>query len=417
MHIVYLSADFGVPFFGYKGASVHVRELVGALRRAGHEVSVFSPAIDMACVHADDGLYAVAPSEHYAHLVQELKAFDRFLGRKTRLQQEMRNILYNQTLYDAALPLLRSRQVDVIYERYALFGYAGIRLARELGVPHLLEVNAPLADEQESMRGLELQQLARDAERRIFCESDQVFVVSHALHEFVRACGASASRIQLLPNAVDPQRFVAADDGQAVRAQYGLHGKRVIGFVGSLKPWHGTETLFEAFYRAQSMVPSTHLLIVGDGPCRQDLEAYTQTHALEAVVTFTGNVPYEDIPQYIAAMDITVAPYIPSDNFYYSPLKMFEYMVMGKPVVAGRIGQVEEVLCHRETGMLFEPGDIAQLSAVLTELLRDRELCRRLGSQAKAWVQQERTWENNARQVITTAQRLRQEYGLVATTS
>jgi glycosyltransferase involved in cell wall biosynthesis len=248
------------------------------------------------------------------------------------------------------------------------------------------------------------------------CASDQVFVVSQALHEFVTACGASASRVQLLPNAVDPQRFVAADDGHAVRAQYGLHGKRVIGFVGSLKPWHGTETLVEAFYRVQSMVPSTHLLIVGDGPCRQDLEAYTQTHALGPVVTFTGNVPYEDIPQYIAAMDITVAPYIPSDNFYYSPLKMFEYMVMGKPVVAGRIGQVEEVLRHRETGMLFEPGDIAQLSAVLTELLGDSALCRRLGSQAKVWVQQERTWESNAQQVITTAQRLRQEYGLVATT-
>ena len=113
-------------------------------------------------------------------------------------------------------------------------------------------------------------------------------------------------------------------------------------------------------------------------------------------------------PYYISAMDITVAPYNPSDNFYYSPIKIFEYMVMGKPIVAGRIGQVEEVITDGETGILFEPGNIAQLTAALAQLTTDAPRRHSLGARARAWVQQERTWDNNARRVIEIARELDQ---------
>jgi glycosyltransferase involved in cell wall biosynthesis len=324
---------------------------------------------------------------------------------KTRIRQELRNLLYNLTLYDKARDDLRAHRVDFIYERYALFSYAGVRLARELGVPHILEVNAPLAYEQEKMRGLEMKELAREAERRIFRETGRVIVVSRQLQEFVASCGVPESRIHILPNAVDPQRFAPLDDGHenSVRAQYQLRGKRVIGFVGSLKPWHGTETLLEAFRSLHAQAPGTHLLIVGDGPGREALEQYAQSDGLNGAVTFPGNVPYDEIPHYLAAMDVTVAPYIPNENFYFSPIKIFEYMMMAKPVVAGRIGQVEEMIADGETGLLYEPGNIEQLTAALTRLASDAELSRRIGAKAKAWVQQERTWDNNARQVIEIA--------------
>jgi glycosyltransferase involved in cell wall biosynthesis len=167
--------------------------------------------------------------------------------------------------------------------------------------------------------------------------------------------------------------------------------------VGSLKPWHGTETLFEAFRTLHATAPHTHLLIVGDGPGREALEEYARVNDFKDVVTFTGSVSYDNIPYYISAMDITVAPYIHSENFYYSPIKLFEYMIMGKPVIAGRIGQVEEVIDNDGTGVLFEPGNIAQLTAVLAQLVADAPRCQRLGARAQAWVQQERTWDNNAR--------------------
>jgi len=421
MNIAYISADFGVHVFGHKGASIHVREMVGALRQAGHAVCIISPAIDegkegrgksqtkagsplMSLAGVD--LLPVLPPERLLQLLEDFERLDKFWGTKTRIRQELRNLFYNLTLHEKALAHLRQHPVDFIYERYALFGFAGIRLARSLGVPHILEVNAPLAYEQEKTRGLEMKELAREVERRIFRETDRVIVVSRHLQEFVASCGVPESRICLLPNAVDPQHFIVADHGRAMCAKYQLDGKRVIGFVGSLKPWHGTETLFEAFRALHVTMPNTHLLIVGDGPKREGLEQYAQANGLHGAVTFTGNVAYDDIPHYIAAMDITVAPYIPHENFYYSPIKIFEYMVMGKPVVAGRIGQVEEIIVDGETGVLFEPGNIAQLTAALAQLASDVQLCQHLGEKAQVWVRRERTWDNNARQVVAMAQEL-----------
>jgi glycosyltransferase involved in cell wall biosynthesis len=178
------------------------------------------------------------PRERHFQLFKEFEDLDGFLGVKTRVRQELRNLFYNLTLYQKAREYLLLCNVDFIYERYALLGFAGIRLARELGVPHILEVNAPLAYEQGKMRGLEMKELAATVERRLFCETDRVVVVSRQLQAFVAACGVPASRIHVLPNAVHPQRFamIEGENGGAVRALYRLDDKCVIGFVGSLKP-------------------------------------------------------------------------------------------------------------------------------------------------------------------------------------
>ncbi len=421
MNIAYLSADFGVHIFGYKGASIHVREMVAALRQAGHALWVVSPAIGTTeggekleqldeSIHAwqkNATLQLVPPDERHLQLLRELEAVDKTFGMKTRVRHELRNVLYNLTLHEQLRDKLRAWQIDFIYERYALFNNAGIRLARELGVPHLLEVNAPLADEQEKMRGLEMKDLARAAERYIYQNTDRVLVVSENLKRFVAACGVPEERIHVLPNAVDVERFSAAATSTKIRARYQLHGKHLIGFVGSLKPWHGTDTLVAAFAQLQRTAPHAHLLIVGDGPARADLEQAARSLELNGAITFTGNVPHAEIPHYLAAMDVTVAPYIPSEHFYFSPIKIFEYMVMGKPVVAGKIGQVEEIIRDGENGVLFEPGNIAQLTAALARLAHDPQLGKRLGEQARVWVYKERTWKNNAQQVVRLAEEAR----------
>ena len=439
MNIAYITADFGIPIFGCKGASIHVGELVTSLSRKGHSVCVISPAmnagnengqksnfgedvnpnIDFATAfgaaflesHEKELLkrlrfLSVLPPAHHLQVFTELKELDGFLGKKTTIRQELRSILYNLTLADQAAEFLRDRSIDVVYERYSAFSYAGINLARALGVPHILEVNAPLSYEHEKRRGMELKELVRDVERQIFRQADHVVVVSQHLKEFVSSCGVRESSISVLPNGVDPRRFMIVGNGKSVRELYGLNGKRVIGFVGTLKPWHGTETLLKAFQDVHAQDPHTHLLIVGDGPERKALEGFRNDAGLTGGITFTGNIPFNEIPNYIRAMDITVAPYIPNENFYYSPIKIFEYMAMGKPVVAARIGQLEEVVVEGETGVLFEPGNIAQLSQTLTELIHNKPLCQRIGEGGRVWVQRERTWERNAEKVIEIAQTL-----------
>ncbi len=407
MKIAYLSADFGVPIFGYKGASVHVREMVTALSQAGHAVTILSPAIDNPSPIPNVEFFPIPLAAEDLQRLNQLKEVEALLNVQTRIRQELRNLIYNLRLHANASEYLRRKKVDFVYERYALFGYAGIRLAKELGAPHLLEVNAPLAYEQERTRGLEMKELARETERRIFRDSDHVFVVSQHLQELVASCGVPENRIDILPNGVDPRRFAPQSaDGKRVRAQLGLEGKQIIGFVGSLKPWHGTETLLAAFRDVHPAALQAHLLIVGDGPGREQLEKTVHANGLNQVVTFTGNVPYDEVPDYLAAVDIAVAPYTPNEQFYYSPIKIFEYMAMAKPVVAGRIGQVEEILRDGATGLLFEPGNLPQLTAALLKLLHDASLCRRMGEQARAWVVRERAWDNNALRVIEIASQL-----------
>ncbi|RME00891.1 MAG: glycosyltransferase family 1 protein [Calditrichaeota bacterium] len=216
-------------------------------------------------------------------------------------------------------------------------------------------------------------------------------------------------RISVLPNAVDPNRFTQTDEARVHEIRKPFTGKRVIGFVGSLKPWHGTETLLQAFERLHLENPQTHLLIVGDGPQREALEQFTERAGLGQAITFAGKIPHSEIPAYIAAMDITVAPYIPSENFYFSPIKIFEYMAMGKPVVAGRIGQVAEIVQHGKNGLLFEPGNIPELTRALVRLCQDPALGQALGACGKAWVLHERTWDRNAEQVLQKAEQLIQE--------
>ncbi len=422
MRIAYLCTDFGVPVFGFKGASIHVREMVEAFRRDGHTVRIFSPAIELEAAEGDNrfrasqpgglpevSLRPVPPAPAHADAIREVARFDKLLGEKTRVRQELRNLLYNLEFHERVLEDLRREPVDFVYERYTLASFAGIRVARELGVPHVLEVNAPLAYEQEKMRGLEMKELARDLERRIYCDSDRLIVVSRELREFALSCGVPEERIEVVPNSVDPARFEVADrERAALRERYDMGDACVIGFVGGLKPWHGTETLLEAFAEVRRGGANVRALIVGDGPQREPLENLVRDLGIADRTILTGKVPYAEIPTHLAAMDVAVAPYTPNENFYFSPIKVFEYMAAGRAVAAGAIGQCTEIVDEGRTGRLYPPGDVGALAVVLRELAEDPEGRARMGCLGREWIRAERTWDHNARRVAGIAASLRE---------
>src|SRR5205823_5775752 len=136
--------------------------------------------------------------------------------------------------------------------------------------------------------------------------------------------------------------------GDRIRSQLGIDDNLVVGFVGSLKPWHGVDALLAAFQEAAGS--DWRLLIVGDGPERERLE--DQATQIGGQVIFTGAVSHHQIPEYVATMDIAVAPYRASSDFYFSPLKLYEYLAVGKAVVATNVGQIAQVIHHGENGYL-----------------------------------------------------------------
>jgi glycosyltransferase involved in cell wall biosynthesis len=190
-----------------------------------------------------------------------------------------------------------------------------------------------------------------------------------------------------------------------------LGNQRVIGFVGSFQPWHDVEGLLRAFSRLYADDHTLRLMLVGDGEPRETLEETTRQLGLESAVVFTGNIPHDSVPDYIAAMDVAVAPYNWNKDFYGSPLKLFEYMAAGKPTVAAAIGQIEEVIEHRKTGWLYPSGDHEQLADGLASLLYSPESSSAIGAAAREKILTDYTWKAIATRIIDLAKVLLEEDG------
>jgi glycosyltransferase involved in cell wall biosynthesis/aminoglycoside phosphotransferase (APT) family kinase protein len=399
LRIAYICSDVGIPVFGAKGASVHVREVVDALQDLGHTVRVFSPAIDAEVDKAGASTFQAVPLGGMAAKVSHKVLVD--VPEPDHLAAEWSRLLYNEYLQRTIAPQLETLQPDAIYERYSLFGYAGSEIATRLGIPLLLEVNAPLTQEQQKYRRLVLKETAEDIERRLFQRADAIFVVSDALAEFARSLGAANDKITVLPNAMSPQRFSPAVSGSDVRSQYGLEGKLVIGFVGSLKLWHDIDTLLDAARRLYVEDNRVRLLVVGDGPRLADLQAIA-----EPFLICTGGVGHDEVPRYLAATDVVAVPYSHHEDQYFSPLKLFEAMAMAKPVVGARLGQVAQIIEDGVNGRLYEPDDAADLAAKLREVTSSPDRGAQLGEQALKLVLAEHTWEANGRRIEAVATRL-----------
>jgi glycosyltransferase involved in cell wall biosynthesis len=381
MRIAYVCADRGVPVFGRKGCSVHVQELVRALRACGARVELFTPR--------GEGMPAPGFDDIKLHRLP-------FIHEEVRAFREKLALAANEDLQAA---LERRGPFDLVYERYSLWSFAGMEMAKTWGVPGLLEVNAPLIEEQAEHRGLVDRPGAERTARRVFRSATTLIAVSREVAAYLACQPGARGRVHIIPNGVDPKRFPPNP------ARAGSHGPAefVVGFVGSLKRWHGVSILLEAFDLARRRGPRIRLLIVGDGPERSNLEADVRARGLSGEVAFTGAVAPEAVPGLLASMDVAVAPYPALGHFYFSPLKVFEYMAAGRATVASRVGQLGELLQDGVNALLCTPGDPSTLAEALLRLQGDRPLAERLGQAARSSALRDHTWEAVARRVLRLA--------------
>lgn len=402
MRIAYLSTDFGVPVHGTKGASVHLRQMVQALSGRGHEVIVLTP--DPAPPGREPPRVVSLPFAAVpAALHESLKNEE--LARGNRLAKDLRNLFYCLWLEGAALELLRGFRPDFLYERYALFGVAGLELARRLGVPLVLEVNAPLVEEQREQRGLALPEVAVAAQRLVFAGADELAVVSRWLAGYAQEHGAAAERVSVIPNATDPELFRPRPGPSAIRGRLGWDDAIVLGFIGAMKPWHGVPVLIQALKSLGAPAAPFRLLLVGDGPALPAAREEVRALGLEPAVHMPGAVQHDSVPEWLAASDIALIPYEASAAPYFSPVKLFECMSMGLPVVAARSGQTEEILVHGRTGWLYAPGESDQPAATIRQVAANLAAARKVGEAARSCVLERHTWDHNAGRVEELARR------------
>ena len=415
MKILYLCFDPGIDLSGVKkGASIHVRSFVRALTELGHEVTVVGT--NVSSPESFESLTGAAVLR--APLSPRSRAFLKALKARRLLTpgvssgRDLIRAYHNNEFFRVAKEAAGRLLPSFIYERYSLWGTAGQRLARNHSIPLVLEVNSPLSYEEQKYRGWSiLCSLGRWVECRTWRRADLLVPVSQALCNHFEEAGVKGRKVEILPNAVDTRLFRSEVNDAALRSRLKPDGRFVVGFVGSFKAWHGIGFLLEAFKRLHDEDASYHLLLVGDGPMRADVEEKARLLGLQEAVTLVGNVPHEEVPQYLALMDVAVAPYPAVEDFYFSPLKLFEYMAGGRAVVASRIGQVAEVIADGLTGLLYEPGNQEALRASIRRLRADESLRRELGQNARM-ASSKNTWQQNAQRVVHWVEPLLQHAGV-----
>ena len=375
MRLAYLSADRGVPLDGVKGASIHVRAVANALSERGHDLTMLSarpcerngrrwPVVD---VGYDRGL-------------KQLKRSMIAAGSDRQLARETHAMLLNARACEALEALEAEAPLDAVYERYSLWSWAGLRFARRHGKPLVLEVNAPLVQEASEWRQLALAPVASAIERQVLRGADGGIVPSRELAAWLRDEVGRRRHTRVIPNGFDEELFRRPASLPAAAGR--LRDGYVVAFVGSLKPWHGVEVLLAAFERLLAEVPRAHLLVVGDGPLRQEVEAAGRRLGQDRV-TAAGAVDHARVPGWLACADVAVAPYPRLESFYFSPLKVVEYQAAGLPVVASRCGQLDRLIAEGDNGRLVPPGDPAALAGALADLYRDPALRRRMGARGR----------------------------------
>jgi glycosyltransferase involved in cell wall biosynthesis len=313
-----------------------------------------------------------------------------------------------------------------VYQRMSAANYGGVALSRRLGVPYVLEYNGSevwVADNWGT--GLRYRAVALLAEEACLKHAHVVVTVSDALRRELVERGVEPGRIMAHPNGVDPAVFDPARFGSAevarVRATHGIEADAiVVGFVGTFGLWHGAEVLARAIARiAADDVAflgrrNVRFLLVGDGLRQPAVREIVEGTAAASFVRLPGLVPQADAPLHLAACDVLVSPHVPNadgSEFFGSPTKLFEYMAMGRAIVASRLGQIGDVLnpaldagslpgsppsgAEREVAVLATPGDVEELVDGLRFLVDAPEWRRTLGANARAAVLSRYTWAHH----------------------
>ena len=381
--IAYICADPGVPVFGAKGCSIHVQEVIRAMCKRGITLDLFATRFD--------GPIPAGLENVRVHQLPPAPKGD--LATRERL------CLANNDDLRAALDATRE-PFDLVYQRYSLWSDAAITWAASRGVPSVVEVNAPLIDEQSQHRGLVDRSTAEQIAHHVFSQATGIASVSDEVANWVSdRFPLARGRVHVIPNGVDAERFCPHVEP--------IHGSKpgtmMIGFVGTLKQWHGLDFLIDVFARLHARDDTWRLMLIGDGPLREQLELNARERNLTDAITFTGMVPSSRMPGMLASIDIAVAPYPRLDRFYFSPMKLFEYMAAALPIVGSAIGQVEQVIQDGVSGILCPPGDADRWGDALTALRGSASLRWSLGHVARSAAIANHSWDSVVSRILSIA--------------
>jgi PEP-CTERM/exosortase A-associated glycosyltransferase len=294
----------------------------------------------------------------------------------------------------------------------SLNAIAALQVGRALNIPVVYEIRAfwedAAADHGTSRPGGLRYRLSRALETYALRRVDAVTTICDGLRDDIIARGIPAPRVTVIPNAVDSSRFRSTPPPNRMLArQLGLHGKLVLGFIGSFYAYEGLGLLLRSMPRLLATTPSLQLLLVGGGPQEPELRALAAQLDLQDKVIFAGRAPHQQIAEYYSLIDILIYPRLPMRlTELVTPLKPLEAMAQGRLIVASDVGGHREMIEHGKTGILFKAGDADALATEVLALIANPALWPTLRQQARAYVESERNWHGSVARYGDIYQRL-----------
>lgn len=369
---------------------IHITEMINAFRELGLEVMVICPR----AARREAGLEA-----SHAKKVHSGRKF------RTLLKQSI-ELVYNAVTYSRALWGIRKFQPAFIYERYSPLNFGGVLAAKRKRVPLILEVNATYAGRLGCDIEMAYPGVAKWVERKVFDWADGIAVVSGPLRECVLDRVGDSSKIATTPNAINLKRLQQLDpaqERQRIRGLYGIEQGYVIGFVGSMRRWHGLDFLAHSIPQILAQHRDSHFFLVGTGEMESELREFVSREGLAAYVTITGAVRHDEVYSLIAAMDVGLSPDTPP---YASPMKLLEYMALGAVPIAPDYPPIREIIDDGRTGLVFAPRNSASFIQSILRLAKYPELRQELAKAALTEVTQRRNWVRNASDILGLVSRI-----------
>lgn len=380
--IVYLRTTPG-PGTQIGGAASHINGFINAATKLGASVSLVSND-EIAGLNAANPITIIRPES----VGLSRAAFD----------------IRNNLLFTAAATAeIERQQPDFIYQRYSRFSWAGVDASLRTGLPLFLEYNGSEVWVGRHWDRVNMLDLLERYERLNLSAAARIFVVSEVERQNLEQAGVDPDKIIVNPNGVDTDVFRPGIGGENERKKFGVdRNETLIGFIGSFGPWHGVQVLAQAIRKIPAAA-RIRFLLVGSGSLLGHVKELLASEEQDGRVVFTGSVRHSGVPALLDACDILVSPHVPlaaGAEFFGSPTKIFEYMAMGKGIVASRLGQIGDVLSNEETALLVEPGNVEELSEALVRLAGSESLRERLGKAARREAIKHHTWKRNAQTVL-----------------
>lgn len=440
MKIGYINIRSPNPDKGTTGRTVHLQEVCKAWRKMGHEVfvitgnhlniaadvkthnlsvptplsfdrcrqkiisillSIYNMIKGKKIVTPNQGKEKTFPASSVLYDTKKISWSPRNLCRD--LIQIINEYQYDKFVYIHSKKIIENEKPNFLYQRLIFGESIGLKLSKEYRIPLILEINASSTFKSEwTMQHTKFYDLIKRAMENKLCRyADAILVVTQTIKNYFVKQDISANKIFVNPNGVDLDRYYPDDIiRQKIRTQYGLDNKIVIGFLGNFRPWHDVFTLIQSAEIVLNIKHDVHFILIGDGPSKNQVESMVREKNIGKYVTFIGSIPNEKVPGHIDSMDIAVAPISKVPYFHGSPIKIFEYQSICKPVIVSRYPDIQSIIDDHKGGILVEPGDKVQLADAILELANNRELRKQLGRKGRLSVEKKYTWERNANKIL-----------------